>query len=352
MKILYGVQATGNGHISRSREVINCLKESGHDVQVILSGRDPALLWDMDDFEPYETFRGLTFSTSNGKINILKTVFGLNIFRFYNDIYSYKASGIDLVITDFEPISSRIAVHNRIPCIGIGHQYAFHYDIPVTGANPLSKFIIKNYAPVDYPIGLHWHHFENNILPPIVPHISPPEKDAIPDKILVYLPFEELENIRSLLDPFHTHNFYIYCPIDRSRDENQFHWRPYSRTGFMNDLAECSGVICNAGFELASEALSWGKKILVKPLAGQMEQLSNALSFSILMLGTVMEELSEKSVEEFLDSPPAIPILYPDVAQMLADWIAAGQWDNLKQLVDETWDQVEKDDLLCHRSCP
>ena len=36
MKILYGVQATGNGHISRSREVIRNLKNMGQDVQVYL----------------------------------------------------------------------------------------------------------------------------------------------------------------------------------------------------------------------------------------------------------------------------------------------------------------------------
>jgi hypothetical protein len=61
MNILYGVQATGNGHISRSREVIRNLKMLGHKVRVILSGRDPALLWDMEVFEPYDAFRGLTF---------------------------------------------------------------------------------------------------------------------------------------------------------------------------------------------------------------------------------------------------------------------------------------------------
>ena len=40
MKILFGVQTTGNGHISRSRELIRELKEIGHDVWVILSCRD------------------------------------------------------------------------------------------------------------------------------------------------------------------------------------------------------------------------------------------------------------------------------------------------------------------------
>jgi UDP:flavonoid glycosyltransferase YjiC (YdhE family) len=52
MNILYGVQTTGNGHISRSREVIRQLKRSGHQVQVILSGNDPHRLAGVDVFKP------------------------------------------------------------------------------------------------------------------------------------------------------------------------------------------------------------------------------------------------------------------------------------------------------------
>ena len=37
MKILFGVQGTGNGHISRSRELVRKLKSDGHDVDVIIS---------------------------------------------------------------------------------------------------------------------------------------------------------------------------------------------------------------------------------------------------------------------------------------------------------------------------
>ncbi len=77
MKILYGVQATGNGHISRSREVIRNLKNLGHDVRVILSGRDPSLLWDMEVFEPFDAFRGLTFITARGEVKYFATACNL-----------------------------------------------------------------------------------------------------------------------------------------------------------------------------------------------------------------------------------------------------------------------------------
>ncbi len=67
--------------------------------------------------------------------------------------------------------------------------------------------------------------------------------------------------------------------------------RPFSRSGFIDNLKNCNGVICNAGFELASEALHAGKKMLVKPLAGQLEQPSNAQAMRKLGLGDVMERL-------------------------------------------------------------
>ena len=73
LRILYGVQGTGNGHISRSREIVRNLKTDGHDVQVIVSGRDPALLWEMEVFEPFVALEGLTFSTKRGRLQYVKT---------------------------------------------------------------------------------------------------------------------------------------------------------------------------------------------------------------------------------------------------------------------------------------
>ena len=40
MHILYGIATTGNGHISRSKIIINALKKRGHSIDVILSGRE------------------------------------------------------------------------------------------------------------------------------------------------------------------------------------------------------------------------------------------------------------------------------------------------------------------------
>lgn len=337
MNILFGVQATGNGHISRSREVIRNLKQRGHKVTVILSGRDPSQLWGMEDFVPFISYRGITFSTNRGRVQYLKTGLKLHLLEYLRDARSFDASGYDLVIVDFEPVSARIAKLNGIPSIGIGHQYAFPYDIPVADASILSLFVMKHFAPAKYSVGLHWNHFNQPILPPIVPGMNNNNAQIIEKKILVYLPFEELEEIESLLLPFGKHDFYIYHKDVTSHKIGNLYLRPYSREGFLKDLVECNGVITNAGFELASEALHLGKRLLVKPLAGQMEQSSNALAVELLRLGMTMKRLDGNLVSQFLKSDPPPPMEYPDVAAMISEWIGQGDWGDMSNLVKNTW---------------
>ena len=52
MNILYGVNATGNGHLSRSRITISELKKRGHKVTVLFSGRDINDFFDLEEFKP------------------------------------------------------------------------------------------------------------------------------------------------------------------------------------------------------------------------------------------------------------------------------------------------------------
>jgi uncharacterized protein (TIGR00661 family) len=270
-------------------------------------------------------------------MNILFGVLNLHLLEYLNDARSFDASGYDLVITDFEPVSARIAKLKALPSIGIGHQYAFPYDIPMTDTTPLSLFIMRNFASARYSIGLHWHHFNQPILPPIVPRMNYAGSDVIERKILVYLPFEELDDIESLLIPFANHDFYIYHQDVTPHKVGNLFLRPYSREGFLKDLIESSGVITNAGFELASEALHLGKRLLVKPLCGQMEQASNALAIDILKVGMTMKKLDGNIVSKFLKSNAPEPMDYPDVAAMIAEWIGRGNWEDTDDLVNKAW---------------
>ncbi len=309
-------------------------------MHVIFSGQAPNLHWEIKICEPYVTYRGLTFFTAHGKIKFLKSIINLNFIQFYRDILQYDASGFDLVITDFEPISARIAKYHNIPSIGIGHQYAFFYDVPISKRKLILLFIMKNFAPVDYPVGLHWHHFGQPILPPIVPGNLKNDRQFIPNKILVYLPHDNQDEVKFILQDFKFHHFYIYgSSYIPSGDKGNLHYRSLSRRNFLNDLAECNGVITNAGFGLPSEALHLGKKILVKPLAGSEEQVSNALALSQLNLGITSRKLNRDLIEGWLNSPSNPPMNYPDVSESIVEWIESGDWGNLENIVQRIWNK-------------
>jgi uncharacterized protein (TIGR00661 family) len=337
MKILYGIQTTGNGHINRSREVIRELKSSGHEIQVVFSGRGHNRFMDIEEFEPFTIYPGLTFETHRGKLSPLKTAVNLNLWQYFQDIHSFDASGYELVITDFEPITARIAKRNNLPCIGLAHQYAFAYDIPIAESSPIEWLVIKNFAPAEFLVGLHFYHFDHPILPPIISCFDHSKTTTIENKILAYLPFEHIGDIISLLQPFKTHQFFIYHDLEKPDDFENLHLRPFSREGFLKDLKECAGIVSNAGFVLIAEALNLGKKILVKPLNGQMEQNSNALAISSLKLGMVMKSLDRDSVSKFLNAPGNLPLDYPNVASMIVRWIESGDWQDVQGLAREVW---------------
>ncbi|MCF7826886.1 MAG: glycosyltransferase [Candidatus Marinimicrobia bacterium] len=343
LNILYGVQATGNGHITRSRELVSALKQRGHQVQVIVSGRKESELWGMDAFKPYQLFDGLTLQTRAGRVQKLNTVLHAHPLKMMRDINEYRADNIDLVICDFEPISSRIARKNNIPSIGIGHQYAFQYPIPMVSSFPHSKMILQRFAPVDLGIGLHWHHYDAPILPPIVPWQG--RTGALNEGcILVYLPFENHTQLIKDLQKIMDLNFIVYSSQISPGYTANITVKPLSRETFPKDLLQVEGVICNAGFELPSEAITLGKQILVKPLQGQPEQESNALCLKQLNLGRSSNQLTPEVIMDWYVHKKENRMIFPNIVPELVDWIEAGQWDkaSLGLLSQQLWSGVSK----------
>jgi len=342
MKILYGVQATGNGHISRSREMVRELRDRGHELQVLFSGRSAEELWDVEDFRPYEVRRGFSFSVNRGKIRFLKTALNLRPLTFLRDLKSIDPKGIDLVISDYEPVSAYFARKNNIFSIGVGHQYAFAHPVPIRASDPGSRAILKYFAPVDLGIGLHWHHFNAPVLPPIVPaHLDIHEQVAAEEPFhLVYLGFEKSSDYEKILLQFPLHQFVVYSSEKGVMSKGNVRYKGFSRHGFLQDLLRCEGVICNAGFELPSEALHLGKKLLVKPLQYQMEQESNAAALEKLGLGISMQRLSTEKVGAYLKSerPPAKN--WPNIAGIIAEWITENDFSDFDTLLRRAWQEA------------
>lgn len=340
MKILYGVQATGNGHITRARVMANKLREQGIEVDYLFSGRPADKLFDMQPFGDYTVRQGLTFIVEQGQVRKLKTCLNNNLTRFYRDIRHLELSGYDLIISDFEPVTAWAARLQGKPSIGIAHQYAFEHNLP----GPDIKYAMlpgtRLFAPVSLAIGLHWHQFNAPILPPL---ISPPSPDqpVEQDKILVYLPFEPPEQILRWLQPLKDYRFYVYCDTPHIQQRQHIRLCPFSRENFPRDMQSSAGVIANSGFGLASEVLQTGKKLLTKPLNGQPEQRSNAAILKHLQLADSFEHFSADIFASWLDKPAPVAQKYPDVAGALACWIADNCQTPVASLSEQLWSEME-----------
>ena len=175
-------------------------------------------------------------------------------------------------------------------------------------------------------------------MPPIIDGLTPqPEQDCL----LVYLPFESISAIKGLLGRYSAVNFVCFHPdIHESQLSGNLLFHPPGREAFKQALASCRGVISNGGFELASEALSLGKKLLLKPLKGQFEQASNALTLEMLGLAQVMETLDPGAVHDWLDRESPGQVIYPDVADAVAGWLAGGRQESLPWLSARLWNRV------------
>ena len=342
MKILYGINATGNGHISRARIIIAELKKRGHDISCIISGRNDNSLYDIEEFKPFVLKKGFTFSKKDGKIKYLRTLFNIDLIQFVKDIKSIDEQ-FDLVITDFEPVSAYFSRIKNIPAFGIGHQYSFCKNIPMTVKMRLTKILFPYiYTPIKNVIPSHLYHFNQHILPPFLSKIITNHKLKAnsKDNVLIYLAWEELEKMIALLHQIEKKHFIYYCDIQNEKRIKNVTLKPFSENGFKNDLIESKHLITNAGFQLPAEALFVGKKILCKPLDGQPEQEHNAKILNDLGYATISKTIDINSINNWLHSSKKIKIDFPNPLELIVDIIENKNKD-FSYEIDKLW-QIKK----------
>ncbi|MEZ9537444.1 MJ1255/VC2487 family glycosyltransferase [Shewanella sp. 10N.286.51.B8] len=343
MKILYGVQGTGNGHISRARVMAKALSKTDIEVDFLFSGRAKDEYFDMQCFGDYQVRTGMSFITEDGRVSIGKTIKRNITSPILSEVRQLDLSGYDLVLNDFEPVSAWAAKKQGVTAIAISHQASLQYSVPKQGMSWFDELLLNNFAPADIKLGCHWHHFGFAILPPFVE--VEPSCGAHSHQILVYLPFESADAIAAFLRPFPDYQFFVYHGNKPKQSlPDHINWFSFDRCGFKQHMSQCGGVIGNAGFELASEAMTLGKKLLVKPLQGQFEQSSNVAALELLAAGQSMDSLDSKMLARWLKAASPKPIAYPQVGDALVGWLLQGNWHQHQALCHDLWSQVDLPD--------
>jgi uncharacterized protein (TIGR00661 family) len=323
MKILYAIQGTGNGHVSRAREIIPLLMKKGT-LDILVSG----IQSDIDLPYPVKyKFKGLSFIFGkNGGIDLMQTYKKSSLTNLYAEIKSLPIEKYDLVISDFEPVSSWACKMKNKTCIGLSHQSAVSNKKSPKPKykDPIGKAVLKYYAPVDFSYGFHFEQYDKNIFTPV---IRSQVRESNPKKAghyTVYLPAYGDDRIIKVLSQIKKVNWQVFSKhIKKNIVLDNIKIQPIKNDDFIRSMVNSIGVLCGAGFETPAEALYLKKKLIVIPMKGQYEQQCNAASLKKLGV-PVLKSLKKKHVakiESWVSQPQKISITFHDETEAIIDMI-------------------------------
>ncbi|NBC26358.1 MAG: hypothetical protein GVY08_05830 [Bacteroidetes bacterium] len=314
MNILYGIQGTGHGHISRAREILPALSRSAS-VDVLLSGTNCQMK--LSNLEiSYRRGVSLTYD-SNGGVSYLKTALQFDPITFLKDIHSLDLDQYDLVVSDYEPISSWAAMKAGKRCIGLSHQAAFLSDRTPRPARTslLAEQVLRHFAPCHKAIGFHFIKYDSFVEGPIIRREVRELRPSTDDHVTVYLPAFDHETLLSVFTQCMQVKWHVFSPLcDTTYTRKNVTVHPVGNESFLKSLESSLGVMTSAGFETCAESIYLGKKLMVLPIKNQYEQLCNAAALDKMGVPVVfqMGKPFIHSIRRWLDKPQTA--LIPQIA--------------------------------------
>ena len=309
--ILYGVNGEGSGHSSRAREVITHLEARGHRVHVASFDRGLRNL--KDDFDVTE-IEGLRLAYVHNRVRYGKTILR-NLAHLPQAARRVRALGrkaegwdLDLVITDFEPISCHVGHKLNLPIIAIDNQhlltdteitYPREYQSEAAAAKLVTRMMTPR-ADAYLVISFFKPQVKKKntfLFPPILRQKVLRTKPSNGDFVLVYVTSVATE-LTDLLKTVR-HRFVCYG-FNREGKDGNLEFRKPGLDAFLRDLSGCRAIIANSGFSLISEAFYLGKPYLAWPVKRQFEQVFNAYYIGKMGYGAYWDDLNKERVESFL----------------------------------------------------
>lgn len=314
MKLLYAIQGTGNGHIARAQELVPIFQQYA-DVDLLLSGTKCEL--DLPWQIKYR-LKGLGFVyDEKGGVDIRKTIISESFVSFVKEVRKLPVNDYDLVISDFEPVSSWACKLKGKKCIGLSHQSAVLNNQVSINSKPdlLGISILKHYAPFSQSYGFHFKAIGDTVSTPVIRRDIREAKPSGKGHYTVYLPAYDDLRIISFLAKFPEIRWDVFSKHSRQPYSFQnIKIQPVNKPDFTKSIIASKGVFCNAGFETPAEALFLKKKLCVIPMKGQYEQTCNASMLKSMGV-PVLHSINEESIgvfEDWLNSETIVEVSYPD----------------------------------------
>lgn len=326
MKVLYAIQGTGNGHLSRARDIIPILLSKNIELDILVSG----IQADVDlPFDIKYKFHGLSFIFGKkGGVDLWKTYSNSNLKGLRKDIKNLPVEEYDLVINDFEPVSAWAAKRKNIPCVSFSHQAAVLSKNAPKPRKPnfAGRQILKRYAPTEKQFGLHFESYDSTIFTPIIRKEIREAKTKKLGHYTVYLPAYDDDRIFSVLSQVPEVRWQVFSKHNKKeKTAANVHIQPINNEAFIESLLTCDGLFCGGGFEAPAEALFLKKKLMVIPMKGQYEQQCNAAALYKMGI-PVISSLKKKHVNKiknWVTKDTRVNVKFPNQTEAIIDEILA-----------------------------
>ncbi len=308
MKILYSVQATGNGHISRAIQITPYLERLGQ-VDIFLSGSNSSLKVPL----PVKfRSKGISlFYDDHGGLDYTR-MFIKNSWRdACKEAKALPVEQYDVVINDFEPITSKACRLKNKKSVQFSHQASFRsrqtprpdrYD-------PIGESILKWYSTSSQYIGLHFKPYDDFIVPPVIKRECLGAEPLDMGHITIYLfgyGVAFYERFLKKLPDIQFHCFVANLPDNQPYRSGNILYKPIDHLTFTQSMITSHGVITGGGFETPAEALYLKKRLMCIPIKNHYEQYCNAAALQqigVKILNPSEMNLFDVYIAKWLNEP-------------------------------------------------
>jgi uncharacterized protein (TIGR00661 family) len=313
MKILYAIQGTGNGHISRAREIVPLLQQYG-EVDLVISGTQADVKLTQ---EVRYQLHGFSFVFGKkGGVNHYETWKSMNLPRFVKDMRTIPLKSYNLILNDFEPVTAWACKTQKLESVGLSHQASFQSArVPKPKSIDWAQLVMKYYAPASHYVGFHFDNYDDFIHTPVIRREIREMVVSNLGHYTVYLPAIDDKHLVPILNKISNVKWQVFSK-HCSADYESGNVKVFSINNelFNKSLASCEGLFTGGGFEGPAEALHMGKKLLVAPMKFQYEQQCNAYALKQFGLPVIWGSNRnwEPIIRNWVNNPQEHKFHFPD----------------------------------------
>lgn len=341
MNFLFIVQGEGRGHMTQAIAFGKLLETNGHRLVGVILGKSkrravpeffereisaPIYLIDSPNFETDENQK---------KVSIRKTILknSLKLKTFQKSLRAtdqiVEAKNPDVILNFYDLLGGlyNFIYRPKAKFWVIGHQYLIdHPSFQFAPNRPFDKFLFRLNTALtslgaDERLALSFlpqiRYANQNMR--VVPPLLRPEVKLLDSKQGdFYLAYMVNPGYAEEVIYFAEANPHLQIKAYWDKKEAAETEFPLSNLSFhrvhdknfLQDMANCKGLVCTAGFESVCEAKYLGKPVMMIPVAGQYEQACNALDAEASGVGIPSENFDFAKLESLQKKDAEASLLY------------------------------------------